>query len=121
MMNLKILHTKASGHTALREEKINFEAQNFLKQGPSVSLCDYGAAKTLKFVSLDQAWEGGWHNTPVRQLIICISGEADISASDGDKVNLQAGDTLLLEDLTGEGHCTVVRSDSPWVCALIEV
>ena len=120
-MNLKILHTKASGHTALREEKINFEAQNFLKQGPSVSLCDYGAAKTLKFVSLDQSWEGGWHNTPVRQLIICISGEADISASDGDKVNLQAGDALLLEDLTGEGHCTVIKSDSPWVCALIEV
>ena len=69
----------------------------------------------------DQAWEGGGHNTPVIQLIICISGEADISSSDGDTVNLQAGDTLLLEDLTGEGHCTVVKSDDPWVCTLIEV
>ena len=76
--------------------------------------------KNLKFVSLDQAGRG-WHNTPVRQLIICISGEADISSSDGDTVNLQAGDTLLLEDLTGEGHCTVVKSDDPWVCTLIEV
>ena len=53
--------------------------------------------------------------------MICISGEADISSSDGDTVNLQAGDTLLLEDLTGEGHCTVVKSDDPWVCTLIEV
>ena len=62
-MNLKILHTKDSGHTAFKEEKINFEAQNFLKQGPSVSLCDYGVAKTIKFVSLDQASGGGWNDS----------------------------------------------------------
>ena len=45
---------------------------------------------------------------------------ADINLSDGDTVNLQAGDTLLLKQLNGEGHCTVVKSDDPWVCNLIE-
>ena len=41
---------------------------------------------------------------PERRLIIHLSGEVEIGASDGAKRVLRAGDIRLMEDVTGKGH-----------------
>ena len=41
---------------------------------------------------------------PERRVIIHLSGEVEIGASDGAKRVLRAGDIRLMEDLTGKGH-----------------
>ena len=41
---------------------------------------------------------------PERRLIIHLSGEVGIGASDGAKRVLRAGDIRLMEDVTGKGH-----------------
>ena len=45
-----------------------------------------------------------FHPLPERRLIIHLSGEVEIGASDGSKVVLRAGDIRLMEDVTGRGH-----------------
>ena len=40
----------------------------------------------------------------LRRLIIHLSGEVEIGASDGAKRVLRAGDIRLMEDVTGKGH-----------------
>ena len=45
-----------------------------------------------------------YHPLPERRLIIHLSGEVEIGASDGSKMVLRAGDIRLMEDVTGKGH-----------------
>ena len=44
------------------------------------------------------------HPLPERRLIVHLSGEVEITTSDGSKQILRAGDVRLMEDLTGKGH-----------------
>ena len=57
------------------------------------------------FISRDEA-RGAltWHNAPRRQLVIRLSGEIDLEASDGEVRRLCPGTILLAEDTTGKGH-----------------
>ena len=45
-----------------------------------------------------------FHPLPERRLIVHLSGEVEIGASDGAKRVLRAGDIRLMEDTSGKGH-----------------
>ncbi len=47
-----------------------------------------------------------WHTAPRRQFAIILSGEMEVEIGDGTKRRFKAGDVLLAEDLTGQGHIT---------------
>ncbi|MCH8190455.1 MAG: hypothetical protein IIC80_03775 [Chloroflexi bacterium] len=47
-----------------------------------------------------------WHGAPQRQYVIILSGEMEVEIGDGSKRRLVAGDVLLAEDTTGQGHIT---------------
>jgi quercetin dioxygenase-like cupin family protein len=47
-----------------------------------------------------------WHNERRRQLVVLLSGEAEITASDGEVRRMTPGTVQLAEDLTGKGHQT---------------
>ena len=49
-----------------------------------------------------------WHCAPRRQYTITIAGELEIGIGDGTVRRLGAGDVLLAEDTTGQGHTTRV-------------
>ena len=44
------------------------------------------------------------HPLPERRLIVHLSGEVEITTSDGSKRILRAGDVRLMEHVTGKGH-----------------
>ncbi len=44
------------------------------------------------------------HPTPRRQLAIVLSGEVEVTASDGQVHRRGAGEALLMEDTSGKGH-----------------
>lgn len=45
-----------------------------------------------------------WHNAPRRQFVINLSGEVEITVSDGETRRFGPGTILLAEDVTGRGH-----------------
>ncbi len=47
-----------------------------------------------------------WHPAPRRQFAIILSGEMEVEIGDGSKRRFKAGDVLLAEDTTGQGHIT---------------
>ncbi|HLZ30049.1 MAG TPA: hypothetical protein VKV73_22230, partial [Chloroflexota bacterium] len=47
-----------------------------------------------------------WHHAPGRYAVITLSGAVDIEIGDGSVRRFGAGDVLLAEDLTGQGHGT---------------
>ena len=60
-----------------------------------------------------------FHPLPERRLVVHLSGEVEIGASDGAKRVLRAGDIRLMEDVTGKGHTHIDRSPSAAVYVLL--
>lgn len=46
------------------------------------------------------------HNAPRRQIIASLNGHVEARVSGGEKRRFGPGETLLVEDTKGEGHCT---------------
>ena len=54
-----------------------------------------------------------WHPAPRRQYVISLGGAVDITASDGETRHIAAGEIVLVEDTTGEGHTKSSGSTPP--------
>ncbi len=52
------------------------------------------------------------HNAPRRQLIVPLSGQAEIEVGTGERPTVRPGQFILVEDTTGAGHIT--RSWAAW-------
>lgn len=59
------------------------------------------------------------HPLPERRLIIHLSGEVEITTSDGAKQIFRAGDIRLMDDVTGKGHAHVDRTPSEGVYIIL--
>lgn len=45
-----------------------------------------------------------WHNAPCRQFVVMLEGSVEIEIGDGSRRVFHAGDILLADDITGQGH-----------------
>jgi hypothetical protein len=55
------------------------------------------------------------HPAPRRQFVITLSGSWEIEASAGTVKTFKAGDVMLADDTTGEGHISRVVGNEPHV------
>lgn len=55
-----------------------------------------------------------WHNAPVRQLVVTLSGTLVFTTRDGEEFTLRPGDVLLAEDTAGSGHQWRLQGSDPW-------
>jgi quercetin dioxygenase-like cupin family protein len=68
-------------------------------------------------ISFRETHEGGafdWHDAPVRQLVLTLSGTLEFETRGGERFTLAPGDVLLAEDTTGGGHRWRSLGDIPW-------
>lgn len=61
-------------------------------------------ATGIIFRETDASYNLDFHNAPRRQYVINLKGGVEIEVGDGSKRQLHAGDILLAEDTTGQGH-----------------
>ena len=59
------------------------------------------------------------HPLSERRLIIHLSGEVEITTSDGAKQIFRAGDIRLMDDVTGKGHAHVDLTPSEGVYIIL--
>ena len=76
-------------------------------------------AKSIAFRVSHPGYVLSWHCAPRRQYSISLSGTAEIEVGDGTVARLEAGDVVLAEDLTGQGHITRVVGDRPRFYAIV--
>jgi quercetin dioxygenase-like cupin family protein len=68
-------------------------------------------------VSFQETEAGGtfaWHDAPIRQFVITLSGTLDFQTRGGKHFAIRPGDILLAEDTTGSGHSWRLTDDQPW-------
>ncbi len=54
-----------------------------------------------------------WHNAPRRQYVVMLSGSVEIEVGSGEHRVFNAGDILLAEDVTGQGHISRAVKGAP--------
>lgn len=62
---------------------------------------------------------GGWHTSPNRHYVINLAGSVELGLGDGSTHRFGAGDCVLAEDTTGQGHTVRVVGNEPRVFAII--
>ena len=60
------------------------------------------------------------HPLPERRLIIHLSGEVEITTSDGSKQLFRAGDMRLMDNVTGKGHAHLDLTPSEAVYIILK-
>jgi hypothetical protein len=56
------------------------------------------------FRTIRPDYVGGWSRTPQPRFVIVLAGVMIVEVGDGSIRRLEAGDVLLNEDMSGEGH-----------------
>jgi hypothetical protein len=60
--------------------------------------------KEMIFRETGGDYDYDFHNAPERQFVILLDGEIEIETSSGERRRFSAGEILLVEDTTGNGH-----------------
>ncbi len=60
-----------------------------------------------------------WHTISKRMYFVTLSGEAEITVSDGETRRVGPGNVTLCEDLTGKGHRTQMVGTAPRLCLAV--
>jgi quercetin dioxygenase-like cupin family protein len=55
-----------------------------------------------------------WHNDPVPQYVLTLSGILEFTMKGGETFTLHPGEVLVAEDHTGTGHEWRLVNDEPW-------
>ena len=60
-----------------------------------------------------------WHNDPIPQYVITLSGVLEFTTIGGEMFTIHPGDVLLAEDHIGSGHKWRLTNDEPWKRAYV--
>jgi quercetin dioxygenase-like cupin family protein len=60
-----------------------------------------------------------WHNDPIPQYVITLSGVLEFTTLGGETFTIHPGEVLLAEDHTVSGHKWRLTNDQPWQRAYV--
>jgi uncharacterized cupin superfamily protein len=98
-MRIHNLYVDDKGETHFRDIEVEWT-----KEGPGGKMSDTLKATGIIFRETPGTYDYSWHPAPRRQYIINLDGGVEITASDGEKRIIGAGEVLLVEDVSGKGH-----------------
>ena len=94
------IYADAKGETHLQDVEPEMK-----EAGNASTMSDLVAAKGVIFRDTSsEEYFIDWHNAPRRQFVVNLTGEVEITVSDGEKRRFGPGSILLAEDVTGKGH-----------------
>ncbi len=104
------IYTGPDGETHFSDHELPFKLVDFAPPAPPISVTESLAVNGMAVISSPGGWEGDWHPTPRRQLIVVLTGELEVEVSDGEVRRFGPGVAILVEDTGGKGHISRVTS-----------
>ena len=109
----------ADGDGGSRFEDVRIELDQELRAGPQVGplamatlVQALGAPEEVMLIAGDSSWSGeAPHPAPARLLWAILSGDFEITVSDGSSRRFPTGALVLVEDTTGTGHSSRILDD----------
>src|SRR2546423_6188616 len=111
-MKITRLLSTNDGESHFDDVAIEFGATDYAPPAPPLGLSETSAATQVRFMNAPTGWQSDWHSSSARNLFVVLSGEWEVTASDGETRRFGTGSILLVEDTSGKGHTSRVLSDS---------
>ncbi len=107
-MRVTRLYTGADQQSHFEDYEVEMD-----DHGPIGFLSARHPVSKLMFRHTGADYDFDWHNAPQRQYIVILEGGLDIEIGDGTRRRFGAGDILLAEDTTGQGHISRAVDGQP--------
>jgi hypothetical protein len=115
------LYSDDMGESHFRDVEIEFKATDYAPPAPPLALSAFTAATQFGFMKAPAGWESDWHPSSARNLFVVLTGEWEVTASDGETRRFGSGSLLLVEDTFGKGHKSRVVSEVDSVAVMVEL
>ena len=121
MITYTHLYSDDSGESHFEEIEMALTLTDYAPPAPPLSLSAYLRASQVGFMNAPAGWASDWHPSSARNLFFVISGEWEVTASDGETRRFGVGSVLLVEDTNGQGHSSRVVSEVDSLAALVQL
>jgi len=115
------LQADRSGRSHFGHATLNLEEADYRPPAPLAFVSQAFATDGLQFIRLPSGWAADSIHPPKKQFLICMRGQLEVTASDGEKHTFGPGDSVLMEDVDGEGHRSRVKGGDEFVAAVVPV
>ena len=105
------LYVDADVESHFEDLEIDLASTDYAPPAPPLDLASFTPATQFGFMRAPAGWSSDWHPSATRNIFFVLSGEWDVTASDGETRRFAAGSVLLVEDTSGTGHASRVLSE----------
>src|SRR2546421_10609575 len=120
-MNYTRLYSDEHGQSHFADIEIDLELTDYAPPAPPLSLSSFTPATQFGFMRAPAGWSSDWHPSSSRNIFFVLSGEWEVTASDGEARRFAAGSVLLVEDTRGKGHASRVVSDTDSLAVMVQL
>ncbi len=115
------IYADASGETHFADVEVELLPVDFVPPAGVVSLSAFSPALRYAFCTFPVGWRGDWHCAPCRQILFHLSGEAEVTVSDGETRRVGTGSAILVEDTVGKGHFGRIVSQGDLLTVIVQL
>jgi hypothetical protein len=105
------LYSDSLGESHFDDLELAFNLFDFAPPALPISVSQIFASDKVFVISSPPGWHGDWHPAPQRQLYFALTGELEVTVSDGEVRRFGPNTLILVEDTFGKGHISRVRGD----------
>ena len=121
MITYARLYADEFGESHFEDIEMALTLTDYAPPAPPLSLSAFLSASQVRFMNAPGGWASDWHPSSARNLFFVISGEWEVTASDGETRRLGIGSVLLVEDTHGRGHSSRVVSKADSLAAIVQL
>jgi hypothetical protein len=115
------LYASEDGESHFEQVEVELSLADYAPPAPPLKLSATRAATQFGFMEAPAGWASEWHPSSARNLFVVLSGEWEVTASDGESRRFGAGSVLLVDDISGKGHSSRVVSETDSVAVMVEL
>ena len=115
-MRIHNLYADAEGESHFRDIEIEW-----VEEGRGGKLSRRLPATGIIFREVPPVYDLDWHPAPRRQYIINLDAGVELTASDGERRIIAAGEVILVEDVRGKGHLSKAVAGKLRHCIFVAV
>ncbi|HJZ80362.1 MAG TPA: hypothetical protein VKD91_08450 [Pyrinomonadaceae bacterium] len=120
-MEIVRLYADQNGESHFEELEIKLDLTDYVPPAAPLYLSEPGAANECRFMKAPAGWTSDWHPSTGRNMFFVLTGEWEVTASDGESRRFAVGSVLLVEDTKGKGHSSRVVSQTDSLAAMVQL
>lgn len=115
------LYSDEQGESHFADVEIDLALSEYAPPAPPLGLSASTNAKQIGFMQAPAGWSSDRHPSSARNFFVVLSGEWEVTVSDGESRRFAAGSALLVEDISGKGHTSRVVGDIDSLAVMVEL